>query len=89
MSFKFDLIVAPHHVGTTRSRQIPEVKQRRAQLVLGRVTTWEHRVCYAFMLCFFVSILHLFHNTLIALIKKFCELRAAERRTHRIKAIFV
>ena len=46
--------VAPHHVGTTRSRQIPEVKQRRARLVLGRVTTWEHRVCYNFFITFSV-----------------------------------
>ena len=50
------ILVAPYHVGTTRSRQIPEVKQRRARLVLGRVTTWEHRVCYTtFFSCFWSS----------------------------------
>ncbi|UYV80109.1 hypothetical protein LAZ67_18001721 [Cordylochernes scorpioides] len=34
----------PYHVENTGSRPITEVKQRRARSVLGRVTTWEHRV---------------------------------------------
>ena len=34
----------PYHVENTSSRPITEVKQRRARLVLGWVTAWEHRV---------------------------------------------
>ena len=34
----------PYHVENTSSRLIPEVKQRRAVLVLGRVTAWEYAV---------------------------------------------
>ena len=34
----------PYHVESTGSRPITEVKQRRAWLVLGWVTAWEHRV---------------------------------------------
>ena len=34
----------PYHVENTSSRLIPEVKQRRAVLVLGRVTAWEYTV---------------------------------------------
>ena len=34
----------PYHVESTGSRPITEVKQRRARLVLGWVTAWEHRV---------------------------------------------
>ena len=34
----------PYHVEHTGSRPITEVKQRRARLVLGWVTAWEHRV---------------------------------------------
>ena len=34
----------PYHAENTGSRPIPEVKQRRARLVLGRETTWEPRV---------------------------------------------
>ena len=34
----------PYHVEHTSSRPITEVKQRRARLVLGWVTAWEHRV---------------------------------------------
>ena len=34
----------PHHVEHTSSRPIPEVKQRRAELVLGWVTAWEYSV---------------------------------------------
>ena len=35
------LLLRPYHVGNTGSRPITEVKQRRAQLVLGCVTAWE------------------------------------------------
>ena len=38
----------PYHVENTGSRPITEVKQRRARLVLGWVTAWEHRVLLAF-----------------------------------------
>ncbi len=34
----------PYHVEHTGSRPITEVKQHRAESVLGRVTTWEHSV---------------------------------------------
>ena len=34
----------PYHVENTGSRPITEVKQRRAWLVLGWVTAWEHHV---------------------------------------------
>ncbi|KAH9501115.1 hypothetical protein DERF_011982 [Dermatophagoides farinae] len=34
----------PYHVENTGSRLITEVKLRRAELVLGRGTTWEHSV---------------------------------------------
>ena len=34
----------PYHAEYTGSRPITEVKQRRAQSVLGRETTWEHCV---------------------------------------------
>ena len=34
----------PYHVEHTSSRPIPEVKQRRAELVLGWVTAWEYSV---------------------------------------------
>ena len=34
----------PYHVEHTSSRQITEVKQRRAKLVLGWVTAWEYLV---------------------------------------------
>ena len=37
----------PYHVKSTGSRPITEVKQRRARLVLGWVTAWEHRVLLA------------------------------------------
>ena len=37
----------PYHVENTGSRPITEVKQRRARLVLGWVTAWEHRVLLA------------------------------------------
>ena len=37
----------PYHVESTGSRPITEVKQRRARLVLGWVTAWEHRVLLA------------------------------------------
>ncbi|ESO87939.1 hypothetical protein LOTGIDRAFT_145942, partial [Lottia gigantea] len=38
------LCLRPYHVENTSSRPITEVKQRRARLVLGWVTAWEHRV---------------------------------------------
>ena len=44
----------PYHVGTTGSRSITKVKLRRAWLVLGWVTAWEHRVLlvsFFFILC--------------------------------------
>ena len=41
----------PHHVESTGSRPITEVKQRRAQLVLGCLTAWEHRVLLAYFFC--------------------------------------
>ncbi|KAH9528486.1 hypothetical protein DERF_002431 [Dermatophagoides farinae] len=34
----------PYHVEKTGSRLITKVKLRRAELVLGRGTTWEHSV---------------------------------------------
>ena len=34
----------PYHVESTGSRPITEVKQQRAQAVLGWVTAWEHWV---------------------------------------------
>ena len=37
----------PYHVENIGSRPITEVKQRRARLVLGWVTAWEHRVLLA------------------------------------------
>ena len=44
----------PYHVGYTGSRPITEVKRRRARLVLGWVTAWEHRVppALAFLIYF-------------------------------------
>ena len=49
----------PYHVEHTGSRPITEVKQRRAGLVLGWVTAWEHLVLLAnfFFFFFFFSIL--------------------------------
>ena len=38
----------PYHVERTRSRQLPEVKLRRAPLVLGWVTAWEYGVLLAY-----------------------------------------
>ena len=43
----------PYHVESTGSRPITEVKQRRARLVLGWVTAWEHRVLLATIFFFF------------------------------------
>ena len=47
----------PYHVESTGSRPITEVKQRRARLVLGWVTAWEHRVLLVtfFSFSFFFS----------------------------------
>ena len=47
----------PYHVESTGSRPITEVKQRRAWLVLGWVTAWEHQVQLAtFFFPFFKSL---------------------------------
>ena len=43
----------PYHVESTGSRPITEVKQRRARLVLGWVTAWEHRVLLVFLILSF------------------------------------
>ena len=48
----------PYHVGTTGSRSITKVKLRRARLVLGWVTAWEHRVL---LVSFFLSS-HVFYQ---------------------------
>ena len=40
-----------YHVENTGSRPITEVKQRRARLVLGWVTAWEHQVLLASLWC--------------------------------------
>ena len=50
----------PYHVGTTGSRSITKVKLRRARLVLGWVTAWEHRVL---LVSFFSS--HVFYHYLL------------------------
>jgi hypothetical protein len=44
--YKFSLTyrLRPYHVEHAGSRLITEAKQRRAWLVLGWVTAWEHRV---------------------------------------------
>ena len=39
--------VAPYHGGSTSSRQITEVKHRRAEIVLGWGTAWELSVRYS------------------------------------------
>jgi hypothetical protein len=39
----------PYHAECTGSRQITEVKQRRAWIVLGWETAWEHQVLLAFV----------------------------------------
>ena len=41
---KGSICLRPYHVEYTSSRLITEVKQRRAQLVLGWVTAWEYWV---------------------------------------------
>ena len=43
-----------YHVENTSSRPITEVKQRRAWLVLGWVTAWEHHVMLTFFLFFII-----------------------------------
>ena len=50
----------PDHVESTGSRPIPEVKQRRARLVLGWVTAWEHRVLLANVFFLFASFFFFF-----------------------------
>ena len=49
----------PYHVESTGSRPITEVKQRRARLVLGWVTAWEHQVLLATFFFFFFFLLFL------------------------------
>ena len=51
---------AIYHIENTGSRPITEVKQRRARLVLGWVTAWEHRVQLAFHFAFLFLILKFF-----------------------------
>ena len=48
--FPLDVLccVRPYHAEHTPSRPIWQVKQRRARIVLGSETAWEHRVSYAF-----------------------------------------
>ena len=56
----------PYHAEYTSSRPITEVKQRRAQSVLGWVTAWEHWVLLAFL--FWQSIVDLictFHQQIV------------------------
>ena len=48
--------VAPYHGGSTSSRQITEVKHRRAETVLGWGTAWEPSVRYTV----FTALLHFF-----------------------------
>ena len=55
----------PYHAEYTSSRPITEVKQRRAQSVLGWVTAWEHWVLLALLFLFlftFVQYLELYVN---------------------------
>ena len=52
-NFSLHLRQRPYHVENTGSRPITEVKQRRARLVLGWVTAWEHRVQLAFIFFLF------------------------------------
>ena len=52
----------PYHVESTGSRPITEVKQRRARLVLGWVTAWEHRVLLATFFFFFFPFLLFFFS---------------------------
>ena len=58
----------PYHAESTGSRPITEVKQRRARLVLGWVTAWEHRVLLAisffFFFLFFFFLMKLRHSHL-------------------------
>ena len=49
----------PYHVEYTSSRSITEVKQRRARLVLGWETAWEHWVLLVFFFFFTFQILFL------------------------------
>ena len=58
----------PYHVESTGSRPITEVKQRRARLVLGWVTAWEHRVLLANFFFFFFSSFPLFKLIYIFLV---------------------
>ena len=54
----------PYHVENTGSRLITAVKKRRAWLVLGWVTAWEHHVLLALFFFFFLFQLHLFPSFL-------------------------
>ena len=62
---KYDSCQRPYHIEHTSSRPITEVKQRRAWLVLGWVTAWEHHVLQT----------HLFHFIcFVLLFSRFCNL---------------
>ena len=47
----------PYHAEYTSSRPITEVKQRRAQSVLGWVTAWEHWVLLALLFLLLANVL--------------------------------
>ena len=65
----------PYHVESTGSRPITEVKQRRARLVPGWVTAWEHRVLLAtFFLFSFLLIFFSFSFLLFSLFSFFLSL---------------
>jgi hypothetical protein len=53
----------PYHVECTGSRQITEVKQRWAWIVLGWETAWEHQVLLAFFNS--LAIIHALFNLLL------------------------
>ena len=46
----------PYHVESTGSHPNTEVKQRRAWLVLGWVTAWEHQVLLTFFIFTYVKL---------------------------------
>ena len=66
----------PYHVESTGSRPITEVKQRRARLVLGWVTAWEHRVLLTTFFFVFLSSFQFFLQTpSVASVIFFCTFR--------------
>ncbi|KAH9501437.1 hypothetical protein DERF_012285 [Dermatophagoides farinae] len=44
----YSFSLRPYHVEKTGSRLITKVKLRRAELVLGRGTTWEHSTSFCY-----------------------------------------